>query len=61
VARGYDAVLVGDAHTTDDYSEYGMPTADKMIAHTFMYWKFQEAPGRTMGVVAADEVDFGTN
>lgn len=61
VARGYDAILVGDAHTTDDYSEYGMPTADKVIAHTNMYWKYQAAPGRAMGVVAAEEVDFGSN
>jgi nicotinamidase-related amidase len=58
VARGYDALLVGDAHTTDDYSEYGMPTADGVIAHTNMYWKFQEAPGRSMGVVTAEEIDF---
>ena len=38
VARGYDALLVGDAHTTDDLSEYGMPSADKVIAHTNLYW-----------------------
>ena len=61
VARGYDALLVGDAHTTDDLSEYGMPTADKVIAHTNMYWQYQEAPGRTMGVVTADEIAFGIN
>jgi len=58
VARGYDALLVGDAHTTDDYSQYGMPAADKVIAHTNMYWQYQTAPGRSMGVVTADEVDF---
>lgn len=60
VARGYDALLIGDAHTTDDYSEYGMPPADKVIAHTNMYWTYQAAPGRSMGVVTADEVDFGS-
>ena len=32
--RGYDTVLVGDAHTTDDYSEHGLPPADMVIAHT---------------------------
>ena len=58
VARGYDALLIGDAHTTDDLSEYGAPTADKVIAHTNLYWKYQEAPGRSMGVVAAEEIDF---
>ncbi len=31
--RGYDTVLVGDAHTTEDCSQYGLPPADKVIAH----------------------------
>lgn len=61
VARGYDTLLVGDAHTTEDLSEWGAPTPDKVIAHTNLYWKFQDAPGRTMGVVTADEIDFGAN
>ena len=56
--RGYDTLLVSDAHTTDDYSEYGLPTADKVIAHTNMYWKWQSAPGRTAGVVNTAEVSF---
>jgi nicotinamidase-related amidase len=34
--RGYDTLLVGDAHTTEDFSEYGLPPADKVIAHTNM-------------------------
>jgi nicotinamidase-related amidase len=58
--RGYDTVLVGDAHTTEDFSEYGMPPADKVIAHTNMYWTWQAAPGRTAGVVDTSEVEFGT-
>jgi nicotinamidase-related amidase len=58
VARGYDALLISDAHTTDDYSQYGMPAADKVIAHTNMYWQYQTAPGRTMGIASAEEVDF---
>jgi nicotinamidase-related amidase len=58
VARGYDALLVGDAHTTDDLSEYGMPPADKVIAHTNMYWQYQSAPGRTMGTVETKDVEF---
>lgn len=61
VARGYNALLVGDAHTTDDLSRYGAPTPDKVIAHTNLYWQYQEAPGRTMGVVTADEVQFGAD
>ena len=57
--RGYDTLLVGDAHTTDDYSGYGLPAADKVIAHTNMYWTWQAAPGRTAAVVATNDVDFG--
>jgi len=56
--RGYDTILVSDAHTTDDYSKYGLPTADKVIAHTNMYWTWQRAPGREAGVVATDDVNF---
>lgn len=58
LARGYDAILVADAHTTDDLSEYGVPTPDLVIAHTNMYWSGQEAPGRTAGTIAAADVDF---
>ena len=58
-ARGYDTVLVGDAHTTDDLSQYGLPSADKVIAHTNMYWSWQAAPGRQAAVVKTDAVQFG--
>ena len=60
-ARGYDTVLVGDAHTTDDLSAYGLPSPDKVIAHTNMYWTWQAAPGRTAGVVKTAEVQFGAS
>lgn len=56
--RGYDVTLVADAHTTEDLSAYGAPTPDKVIAHTNLYWDFQEAPGRRGGSVPAAEVDF---
>jgi nicotinamidase-related amidase len=56
--RGYETTLVGDAHTTEDLSEYGMPPADKVIAHTNMYWTWQEAPGRTGVVVDTADIDF---
>ena len=49
--RGYDTVLVSDAHTTEDFSEYGLPPADKVIAHTNMYWTWQTGPGRIAAVV----------
>jgi len=56
--RGYDTTLVADAHTTEDFSEYGLPPADKVIAHTNMYWTWQTAPGREATVVDAADVDF---
>jgi nicotinamidase-related amidase len=57
-ARGYDTVLASDAHTTEDLSEYGLPPADKVIAHTNTYWTWQEGPGRTASVVQTADVDF---
>ena len=56
--RGYDTVLVGDAHTTEDLSEWGAPSPDKVISHTNLYWSWQDAPGRTAGVVETAAVDF---
>ncbi len=56
--RGYDTTLVSDAHTTEDFSEYGLPPADKVIAHTNIYWTWQAGPGRTADVVAAADVTF---
>ncbi|MGW4207447.1 cysteine hydrolase family protein [Lentzea sp. NPDC004789] len=55
IARGYDALLVSDAHTTEDLSEWGAPTPDKVIAHTNLYWGNHTAPGRTAGVVTTEE------
>ena len=56
--RGYDTTLVSDAHTTEDFSQYGLPPADKVIAHTNMYWTWQAAPGRNASVVEAADVNF---
>ncbi len=58
-ARGYDATLVGDAHTTEDQTAWGAPPPEQVIAHTNLYWKFQSAPGRTAGTIATEDVDFG--
>ncbi len=58
--RGYDALLVSDAHTTSDMSQWGAPSPDKVIAHTNLYWNYQSAPGRSAGVVATNDVDFRT-
>jgi len=57
--RGYDTVLVSDAHTTEDLTQYGLPPVDQVIAHTNMYWSWQAAPGREASVVKAAEVRFG--
>ena len=56
--RGYDTILVSDAHTTEDFSRYGLPPADKVIAHTNMYWGWQAAPGRDASVVETAGVNF---
>ena len=56
--RGYDTLLVSDAHTTEDFTEYGLPPADKVIAHTNMYWTWQDGPGRTASVVETADVSF---
>ena len=56
--RGYDTTLVGDAHTTEDLSEWGAPAPDRVIDHTNLYWRYQKAPGRTAGVVKTGEVEF---
>jgi len=58
-ARGYDATLVSDAHTTGDKTSWGAPPPDVVIAHTNLYWKYQTAPGRTAGTVETKDVDFG--
>ena len=59
IARGYDATLVGDAHTTEDLSQWGAPAPDLVIAHTNLYWANHRAPGRTAGTVETKQVEFG--
>ncbi|WP_445530066.1 cysteine hydrolase family protein [Streptomyces cyslabdanicus] len=56
--RGYDTILVGDAHTTTDTTAWGAPPPDQVIAHTNLYWSYQTAPGRTAGIVETEDVDF---
>jgi nicotinamidase-related amidase len=58
LVRGYDTTLVSDAHTTEDQSEWGAPPPDKVIAHTNLYWTYQQAPGRTAGTASTEEVNF---
>lgn len=61
ITRGYDATLVGDAHTTEDLSPFGAPSPDKVIAHTNLYWQHHKAPGRTAGTVSTAEVSFAAD
>ena len=61
IVRGYDATLVADAHTTEDLTEWGAPTPDKVIDHTNMYWRHHTAPGRQAGTVTTESVDFGAH
>lgn len=56
--RGYDTTLVGDAHTTEDLTQWGAPPPDAVIAHTNLYWSDATAPGRQAGTVAAADVRF---
>jgi nicotinamidase-related amidase len=59
IVRGYDATLVGDAHTTEDLTQWGAPTPDKVIDHTNLYWQHHTAPGRHAGTVPTSSVNFG--
>jgi nicotinamidase-related amidase len=59
LARGYDAILVKDAHTAGDKTAWGAPPPEAVIAHTNLYWTYQTAPGRTAGTVETKAVDFG--
>ncbi|AGW42090.1 hypothetical protein O159_21080 [Leifsonia xyli subsp. cynodontis DSM 46306] len=59
IARGYDVTLVGDAHTTEDLSEWGAPSPELVIAHSNLYWANHTAPGRTAEVAEAATVSLG--
>ena len=59
IVRGYDATLVSDAHTTEDLTEWGAPSPDKVIEHTNLYWGNHTAPGRQAGTVSTGSVSFG--
>ena len=56
--RGYDVTLVSDAHTTDDHTQWGAPPPAQVIAHTNLYWTYQEAPGRRAGTAKTADVRF---
>lgn len=57
-ARGYNVTLVSDAHTTEDLSDWGAPSPDKVVSHTNLYWGFESGPGRSARVQKSADVDF---
>lgn len=60
--RVYDVTLVGDAHATNDQSEWGAPPPEQVIAHTNLYWRKQTAPVRAADVTDTEAVAFtGSN
>ncbi len=59
LARGYDVTLVGDAHTTEDLRQWGVPVSpEQAIGYTNAYWGFTGAPGRATAVVETADVAF---
>lgn len=56
IARGYDALLVSDAHSTKDMSEE-IP-ASSIIALTNHYWHWHDVPHRTAGTAESRDVSF---
>jgi len=58
LTRGYDTVLVGDAHTTDVDSPDGMPSGSEIIAHTNSIWASQAVPNCSTSVVEAAALQF---
>ncbi|MDR0782538.1 MAG: isochorismatase family protein [Propionibacteriaceae bacterium] len=56
--RGYDLTLVSDAHSTEDWSDYGLPAPEGVIALVNLTWQFQKAPGRLVTVVDTESLSF---
>ncbi|WP_436537366.1 hypothetical protein [Actinoplanes sp. HUAS TT8] len=50
--------MVADAHTTEDLTEWGAPTPDKVISHLNLYWTWQDAPGRSATTTKTEGVTF---
>lgn len=58
LVRGYDTILVSDAHTTEDLTKWGAPPPHQVIAHINLYWTHETAPGRSAGTAATRDVAF---
>ena len=59
VARGYDTILVSDAHTTEDLSQWGGPAPEAAVSFINFLWENTAAPGREIGIVDTASVAFG--
>ena len=56
--RGYDVVLVGDAHTTTDTEWEGVTiAAEQIVAHTNRYFAGLRYPGQEFAVATAADVE----
>ena len=56
--RGYDTVLVADAHTTDAESPDGMPSGSQLIVHTNSVWASQADTDCTTAVTPLADLTF---
>ena len=59
VARGYGAVLVSDAHTAEDLSEWGGIDPASVISHANLMWSLHAVEGRETGTVLTADAGFG--
>ena len=59
VARGFGAVLVSDAHTTEDLSEWGGTDPSSVISHANLMWSLHAVEGRETGTVPTADAAFG--
>ena len=60
IGRGYDAILVADAHTTEDMRAWGSPVSPaQAIEYTNLYWTFTTAPGREGTTIPTAQINFG--
>lgn len=62
LARGLDAILVKDCHTTDDKDLGSVHlAASDIVAHTNFYWHWQRAAHNVGGTISAAEIDFAND
>lgn len=58
--RGYDTVLVSDAHTTDADAPTGMPSGAEIVAHTNSTWGSQDASTCSAAVALAADINLAS-